>query len=104
MKRTYFLAVCALLAAVTAFAQEEEKNAVTFEELYDEPYAINKLFIGFQPLYAELFATNVNAGFGVNATYYHESKADFFMQLRMPYSKSFLTSTVTWLTKTATSP
>jgi hypothetical protein len=89
MQRTYFLAVCALLAAVTAFAQEEEKSAVTFEELYDEPYAINKLFLGFQPLYAELFATNVNAGFGLNATYYYESKADFFAQLRMPYSKSF---------------
>jgi hypothetical protein len=88
MQGTHFLTACALLASVSTFAQDE-KSAVTFEELYDEPYAVNKLFIGFQPVYAELFATNVNAGFGVHATYYYEDKADFFASIRMPYSKSF---------------
>lgn len=37
---------------------------VTFEELYDAPYDINQLFIGFQPMYGETFVTNINAGFG----------------------------------------
>ena len=54
-----------LLSSVMVFSQANEKVAVTFDELYDEPYSINKLFIGFQPLYAEIFATNVNAGYGV---------------------------------------
>ncbi len=66
-----------------------EKNAVTFEELYDEPYAVNKLFIGFQPLYAELFTTNVNAGFGVDAHYYYQDKADFKAHLRKTYGQQF---------------
>ena len=50
--------------------RKDDNNAVTFEELYDEPYLVNKLFIGFQPLYGEVFATNVNAGFGIEASYY----------------------------------
>ncbi|MDZ7649890.1 MAG: hypothetical protein U5K54_23645 [Cytophagales bacterium] len=32
---------------------QDEKAAVVFDELYDEPYSINKLFIGFQPSYGE---------------------------------------------------
>jgi hypothetical protein len=88
MQRTHFLMACALIAALPVFAQDD-KSAVTYQELYDEPYAVNKLFIGFQPLYAELFATNVNAGFGVQGTYYYQDKADFFASVRMPYSKSF---------------
>src|SRR5262245_7857237 len=88
MQRTHFLIAFALLIAGGVFAQDD-KNAVTYEELYDEPYAVNKLFIGFTPVYAELFTTNVNAGFGVNAAYYYQDKADFFAMLRMPYSQSF---------------
>ena len=88
MLRTHFLTACFLLVACCSFAQDE-KSAVTFEELYDEPYAVNKLFIGFQPLYAELFTTNVNAGFGVQAHYYYQDKFDVFANLRMPYGKTF---------------
>ena len=74
-----------------AFSQGErrDKGAVTYEEIFDEPYGINKLFIGFQPLYGEAFATNVNAGFGVEATYFYQDKADFNAHFRMPYSASF---------------
>ncbi|MCE2995345.1 MAG: hypothetical protein ACK5RG_00225 [Cyclobacteriaceae bacterium] len=84
-----FLIFC-LLLATTAMAQDnKEKPAVTYEELYDEPYSVNKLFIGFQPLYGELFATNVNAGFGLEASYYLKDKMDFKAHFRKSYSSSF---------------
>lgn len=73
-----------------AYAQaQEEKAAVVFDELYDEPYAINKLFIGFQPFYGELFATNVNAGYGAEAHYYHKNKFDVKAHFRKSYSSKF---------------
>lgn len=69
--------------------RKDDNNAVTFEELYDEPYLVNKLFIGFQPLYGEVFATNVNAGFGIEASYYHKNKMDFKAHFRKTYSSGF---------------
>lgn len=100
MKRNHFLTFIALLFIIaqnsvpvgTAIAQttgQDDKNAVTFEELYDEPYAVNKLFIGFQPLYAEVFATNTNAGFGGIAQYYHKDKFNIQAQMRMTYGSAF---------------
>lgn len=91
MKKT-FLLLCPVLLAMNAqlFAQVQgEQNAVTYEQMYDEPYAVNKLFIGFQPVYGELFVTNVNAGFGVDAQYYFQDKADFRAQFRKTYSRKF---------------
>ena len=88
MLRIPVLILGGLFLAVAAFSQDD-RNAVTFEELYDEPYAVNKLFIAFQPIYAEMLATNPNAGFGVHGSYYLKDKADFHAQLRMPYSASF---------------
>lgn len=79
-----------LIAGTTSYSQtKEEITAVTFEELYDEPYSINKLFIGFQPFYGELFATNVNAGYGFEAQYYHTNKFDIKAQFRKSYSSKF---------------
>jgi len=83
---TAFLLISAI---ATAQNDRKDKTAVTFEELYDEPYSVNKLFIGFQPFYGELFSTNVNAGFGVEASYYLKDKADFKAHLRMPYTTTF---------------
>ena len=77
------------VTGVMAQGERRDMTAVTFEELYDEPYSVNKLFIGFQPLYGEAFATNVNAGFGVEAAYYYQDKADFKVHFRKPYSSSF---------------
>ena len=68
MTYRFFNAIVALLVMSTGlFAQGErkDKTAVTYEELYDEPYSVNKLFVGFVPLYADMFATNINAGYGV---------------------------------------
>jgi hypothetical protein len=79
------------LGHVDLVAQQVQANeeAVTFEELYDEPYSINKLFIGFQPFYGELFATNVNAGFGFEAQYFHTNKFDIKAHFRKTYSSKF---------------
>ncbi len=90
--RIFFAVVLLLLAHVTtsqAQGERRDMTAVTFEELYDEPYSVNRLFVGFQPLYGESFATNVNAGFGIEATYYYQDKADFKVHFRKPYSSSF---------------
>lgn len=93
MKRIHFLTSLALLFGVTAaFAQaadKDDKNAVTYEELYDEPYAVNKLFVGFQPLYAEVSPTNTNAGFGLLAHYYCRDKFNIQGQVRMTYGPQF---------------
>jgi hypothetical protein len=91
LKTTNGLAIfCLILLSLSTQAQDKkEKQAVTYEELYDEPYSINKLFIGFQPLYGELFATNVNAGFGIEASYYYKDKFDLKAHFRKTYSSQF---------------
>jgi hypothetical protein len=82
--------IALFLAASALFAQErKDKTPVTFEEIYDEPYSVNKLFIGFQPLYGELFVTNINAGFGLDVSYYHQDKLDFHANFRKTYSQHF---------------
>lgn len=79
-----------MVLSTVLFAQErKDKTPVTFEEIYDEPYSVNKFFIGFQPLYGELFVSNVNAGFGIEAVYYHLDKMDFKAQFRKTYSRRF---------------
>ncbi len=89
--RKFLASVTIVLAFFQAFSQNDrkDKTAVTFEELYDEPYSVNKLFIGLQPFYGELFATNVNAGFGVEASYYYKEKLDFKAHFRKAYSATF---------------
>lgn len=84
------LVTLAIFCQTLLWAQEsEDKNSVVFDELYDEPYAINKLFIGFQPFYGELFATNVNAGYGAEVQYYHKTYFDIKAHFRKSYSSQF---------------
>lgn len=89
--RKIFLTVFFLFTlSIMSFSQDrKDKNPVTYEELYDEPYAINKLFIQFQPLYGELFVTNVTAGFGLEATYFWDDKAQFRAHARKAYASQF---------------
>lgn len=76
------------------FAQDRgDQTAVTYEQIYDEPYAVNKLFVALQPVYGELFVANVNAGFGLEAHYYFQDKADFRAQFRKTYSRKFFDHT-----------
>jgi hypothetical protein len=85
--------ICLLLLiglSVDTLAQEQDpKDDTSFEELYDDPYNINKLFIGFIPFYGELSATNVNAGYGIEAQYYHKTIFDVKFQTRKTYSSKF---------------
>lgn len=90
--RNHFLIITAacLVSMTSLFAQDrKDKAPVTFEELYDEPYSINKLFVGFQPLYGELSANNVNVGFGVDAIYFHKDKFDIRANFRKTYYRKF---------------
>lgn len=92
MQRIILVLILAVPSSFTLCAQSKvanDKEAVTFEELYDEPYSINKLFIGFQPFYGELFATNINAGFGFEAHYFHKVNFDIKASLRKTYSSKF---------------
>ncbi|MDL5045088.1 hypothetical protein QQ054_03405 [Oscillatoria amoena NRMC-F 0135] len=86
-----FIIFCLLLLPAVSLAQGErkDKTAVTYEEIYDEPYSVNKLFVHLQPIYGEVFATNINAGFGLEANYYLRDKVDFKAHFRKTYSKSF---------------
>jgi hypothetical protein len=88
MRKQILAALCLLGVSIVSFSQEDQRdrNAVTYEEIYDEPYNINKFFIQFQPLYGEVFATNVNAGFGFEAYYLLKNKANFNASFRKAYS------------------
>jgi hypothetical protein len=84
-----FAACMALSASLFAQGERKDKTPVTYEELYDEPYSVNKLFVGLTPMYGELFVTNVNAGFGLDVTYFHKDKAHFRAGFRKTYSAQF---------------
>jgi hypothetical protein len=90
-KNHFLIFLSALLFSFPSFSQNErkDKTAVTYEEIYDEPYSVNKLFVQLQPVYAELFVTNVNAGYGIEASYYHQDKLDFRVHFRKTYSQKF---------------
>jgi hypothetical protein len=91
MNRFLHFLLAALVVPAVALAQGErkDKTAVTYEEIYDEPYSVNKLFVHLQPFYGELFATNINAGFGMEAQYYLQDKVDFKAHFRKTYSQKF---------------
>jgi len=92
MDHRFLIMIAAFLTvSVSLFAQGErkDKTAVTYEELYDEPYSVNKLFVGLIPLYADMFVSNINAGYGAEAVYYHKDKLDFRAHFRKTYSQQF---------------
>ncbi len=90
MKSRIFLAAILAIFSTQGFSQNrKDKVPVTYEELYDEPYAINKLFVQFQPMYGELFVSNINAGFGLEATYFLKDKFTFRAHGRLTYFKRF---------------
>ena len=90
MKNTCLILLPVLLAfQADLFAQDNDNTAVTYEEIYDEPYAVNKLFVALLPVYGELFVANVNSGFGMEAHYYFQDKADFRAHFRKTYSRKF---------------
>jgi hypothetical protein len=64
-------------------------RSVTYEELYDSPYEIHKLFVSFQPIYTDVFVSNINVGFGVEANYFLSNKANFHAAVRRPYGQKY---------------
>jgi hypothetical protein len=66
----------------------EESKSVIYEELYDSPYDINKLYVHIQPVCGELFALNTTGGFGLQAQYYLKDILDIQGHVRIPYASS----------------
>lgn len=89
IRRTFLVAIC--LINIVAFAQRKGSDdaPVTFEELYDAPYEINKLFVQFQPIYGEMHVANINAGLGLEVSYYLEDKMNFKVSARKTYAEQF---------------
>ncbi len=91
MPPKYFIFCCILFLSFTVRGQTRDSinsPVVTYEEVLDNPYAINKLWIHLQPLYGELFVTNVNVGFGVQVDYQAGEKLGLTAQWRRAYAKA----------------
>ena len=67
------------------FRRRSETKTVTYEEMYNDPYDINKLFIGITPAYGDIHVSNITTGFGVDATYYLNDFMHFKAHARTPY-------------------
>ena len=82
--------VVAIVSPPLVYGQRADStnSVITFDELYDSPYAINQLFIHVQPLYGELFVTNMNVGFGLEVDYYPSNKIDLSVQWRRAYGRA----------------
>ncbi|MBK6263801.1 hypothetical protein JKA74_02035 [Marivirga sp. S37H4] len=90
MKFAKFLLLTLILGAFgysadAQFRRSSANKTVTYEELYNDPYDINKLFIGITPLYGDVHVTNITTGFGVDATYYLNDFMHFKANARTPY-------------------
>jgi len=64
-------------------------DSITYETFYDDPENINKLYLHIQPVYGELFMTNVNIGYGVEVDYFLKDKLDLNGSFRKTYGKKF---------------
>ncbi|WP_375580758.1 hypothetical protein ABWH96_07000 [Marivirga tractuosa] len=74
-----------VFTADAQFRRRSENKTVTYEEMYNDPYDINKLFIGITPAYGDIHVTNITSGFGLDATYYLKDKMHFKAHARTPY-------------------
>ncbi len=88
-KRTFLSCFLIFTIINWAGAQNEESATITtYDQVIDDPYAINKLWIHLQPVYAELFVTNVNIGFGLQADYQVANKLGLQAQWRRAYAQA----------------
>jgi len=85
----FFLFGAARVASAQNANLNKEAKTLTYEELYDTPFDINKLFIHLQPMYGEYFSTNTTVGFGIRAQYYMKNLANFEVNIRAPFGRSF---------------
>jgi len=88
LKRILLSCIFFIVVAPICYAQDQETaDVLTYEGVNDDPYAINKLFIHIQPLYAELFVTNVNIGFGIQVDYQVTKGLGLSANWRHPYAR-----------------
>jgi hypothetical protein len=64
-----------------------EDDSITYETFYDDPMHINKLYFHIQPVYGELFMTNVNFGYGFEVDYFLKNSFDFNASFRRAYGQ-----------------
>ncbi len=92
LKRYFFI----LILLITGYLPEvkaqntnlnPKAKTLTYEEIYDNPYDINKLFIHIQPVYGEFSALNTTAGVSFEMQYYLKNILDFNGSARVPYAK-----------------
>jgi hypothetical protein len=75
------------LIHISLAQNEKTADVLTYEGINDDPYAVNKVFIHIQPVYGELFATNVNIGFGLQVDYQIAKGLGLSANWRHPYSR-----------------
>jgi len=96
MKRLLLLVIFILPCFVGAQNRQSTDlpDSTSRKVVYDRPDKIRRFFFGLQPVYADAFASGVNAGFGLEAFYLpKQGKADFRASLRRPYSTKFFDQT-----------
>ena len=88
LKRILLCCIFLIVLAPICIAQDKDSvDVLTYEAINDDPYAINKLFIHIQPVYSELFATNVNIGFGIQVDYQIAKGLELSANWRHPYAR-----------------
>ena len=74
-----------VFSADAQFRSRSENKTLTYEEMYNDPYDINKLFIGITPAYGDIHVSNITTGFGLDATYYLNDFMHFKAHARTTY-------------------
>jgi hypothetical protein len=88
LKRILLSCIFLIGLAPICFAQDQKTaDVLTYEGINDDPYAINKLFIHIQPVYSELFVTNINIGFGIQVDYQVAKRLGLSANWRHPYAR-----------------
>jgi hypothetical protein len=71
-------------------AQTSGSNkVVNYKSVSDEPYGINKMWLHFQPIVADVFMTNFSVGFGAQYNYLFTDKVNFEARMNTSYTRSF---------------
>lgn len=86
----FFVCLSLSIHSNQLFAQQTANaNALKYKIIYDDPNDLRRLFVHFQPIYADLAAINVTGGFGVEADYLHKNLFDITFAARTTYGKRF---------------
>jgi len=87
MKIFFYSLTLLIFFSAQGFSQSQDSKAITYKTIFDDPNDLYKLWIGLQPLYTDLFVSNLNIGFGAQAHYYHGTLFDCKIQARKAYGE-----------------